>query len=520
MFSGKENLQKRLKVGNDADVIKTSQQYALRLEEQIGRYFYASNTPFSHASHQEFKSMINLLRPGFEPPSPYLLGNRILDEVHNKTLEDCKKELASQTVSMSMDGWSNIHNESIICFAIMTQTGKSILVETIDTSGYSHNANYLVELAVKCIQSCEEKFNIKVRSFVTDNASNVTKMRENLSKIEDIDLVHYGCSAHLLNLLAKDLEMDEVNESVIKVIKYFRNKHLPAAWFKAGKGKKLILPQQVRWNTVFDSIKSYLDNRGILVQICQDHKDDINDEICSLVNSGRLTKKCQNYNAVLGPIAIALDRMQSDMCTISIAVEIWYKLQIDLQSQSEDVNAQFNNRRDMALTSEHYLANLCDHRFRGEHLSEAQKQLAYELLSSVNPDFVPIAMAFVTRSSPFLEYLFGKQFRNCLPLVWWKSVNFLEYEPLKQEWLKLCEKLFTAVATSANLERIFSTFGLVHSKLRNRLGVEKASKLTFLFKYFNQEDRKKIKLDWCWPEPEPEGGEEIRIIVESNSDSD
>ena len=52
--------------------------------------------------------------------------------------------------------------------------------------------------------------------------------------------------------------------------------------------------------------------------------------------------------------------------------------------------------------------------------------------------------------------------------------------------LKLCSQLFTAVASTAGLERIFSSYGLVHSKLRNKLGNQKAAKLAFLFKSMNQ----------------------------------
>ena len=43
------------------------------------------------------------------------------------------------------------------------------------------------------------------------------------------------------------------------------------------------------------------------------------------------------------------------------------------------------------------------------------------------------------------------------------------------------------MASSASIERVFSSFGLVHSKLRNRLGVEKAGKLVFLHKILNRD---------------------------------
>lgn len=46
-------------------------------------------------------------------------------------------------------------------------------------------------------------------------------------------------------------------------------------------GKKLILPQDVRWNTMADSIESYLENWSIIHKICTDN--------CSAVQSDILT---------------------------------------------------------------------------------------------------------------------------------------------------------------------------------------------------------------------------------------
>ena len=51
--------------------------------------------------------------------------------------------------------------------------------------------------------------------------------------------------------------------------------------------------------------------------------------------------------------------------------------------------------------------------------------------------------------------------------------------------IKLCRQLLVVVASSAGVERVFSSFGLVHSKIRNRLGVTKAGKLVFIYKVVN-----------------------------------
>ena len=58
------------------------------------------------------------------------------------------------------------------------------------------------------------------------------KMRHNLATDESTDAVTYSCSAHQLNLMSWDLEVSGVKEKIVFVVKYFRNRQLPAAWYK------------------------------------------------------------------------------------------------------------------------------------------------------------------------------------------------------------------------------------------------------------------------------------------------
>lgn len=208
-------------------------------------------------------------------------------------------------------------------------------------------------------------------------------MRQLLNDTEDLNVITYGCSAHLLNLFAHDIEIPSVKELVLKVVKYFRNKHLPSAWYKEANGKKLVMPQEVRWNTVSDCLRSYLDNRGILIPICQDRGSQIDDEICALVSDVDLTRQVADFLLRIKPVSIALDRVQRDNTNISIAVEVWFRLEKDLEGQPLSVLKEFEKRMKMALGPEHFLANIADHRFRGERLSDSQKDEAFKYLHDI-----------------------------------------------------------------------------------------------------------------------------------------
>ena len=69
----------------------------------------------------------------------------MLDECFIEPLSDCEVRVQETSVSMSLDGWSNVHNEPILCLTISTSDGYSFLADTIDTSGHSHTSEYLLE---------------------------------------------------------------------------------------------------------------------------------------------------------------------------------------------------------------------------------------------------------------------------------------------------------------------------------------------------------------------------------------
>ena len=88
------------------------------------------------------------------------------------------------------------------------------------------------------------------------------------------------------------------------------------------------------------------------------------------------------------------------------------------------------------------------------------------------------------RSSPFQSFKFSPEVIGSVSTIeWWNSILGLDAQ-IKMTIFKL----LSAVASSSGVERIFSSYGLVQSKLRNKLGTAKAAKLVFMYKQFNQEE--------------------------------
>jgi len=91
-------------------------------------------------------------------------------------MNKCREVLKNRTVSIALDGWSNVHNETIVCVTVTTEEGHIYLSDTIDMSSNAHTAEYLEEIAVSSVKKIELEFGCHVRSIVTDNAANLAKM--------------------------------------------------------------------------------------------------------------------------------------------------------------------------------------------------------------------------------------------------------------------------------------------------------------------------------------------------------
>ena len=210
-------------------VTKTTKSTKNDIDEAVAKMIYATNCPFRIVEHECFIKLVEKLRPGYKLPTRKEIGGPLLDKVHQNLQTNCKEKLTGSTVCMAMDGWSNVHNEPVVCVSVTTESGDTYVTETIDTSGVPHTSSNLKDMAQSAIKKAENQYGCRVGSFVTDNAANMTAMRRAL-KSEDDDVITLGCGAHILNLLAKDLEIANVHKHIVKIAKYFRNKHLPAAW--------------------------------------------------------------------------------------------------------------------------------------------------------------------------------------------------------------------------------------------------------------------------------------------------
>lgn len=227
-------------------VIRTTALERKTFDNDIAKMIYATNSTFQLVENPFFIKMIQSLHPGYKPPSRHQIGGKLLDDVYIETIDKIKTNLSKKSLCMAIDGWSNAHNEPLVCVSVTDmQDGGVYLVDTHDTQHHSHTADYLENIANQSITKIENQFECKILSVVSDNAANMVKMRKNLN-MDHEEIIFYGCSAHILNLLARDVKISGIKDHVVQIIKYFKHHHVPSALYKQAGGKCLELPSEVR----------------------------------------------------------------------------------------------------------------------------------------------------------------------------------------------------------------------------------------------------------------------------------
>ena len=188
------------------------------------------SAPFCFVENADFLEFAKMVRPSYSLPSRKALATRMLDQAYeelktkvNNMLENAKH------ITIATDAWTDVNGQSAINFIAMTPT--PIFYEAVYTRESRHTAAYLSNTTADIINRIGAG---KVVAVVTDNApSNVSAWNMLAGQFSDTMLTCIGCSAHWLNLLAKDITRLEaytlVLSDAVEVIKKFKNKHILSA---------------------------------------------------------------------------------------------------------------------------------------------------------------------------------------------------------------------------------------------------------------------------------------------------
>lgn len=138
----------------------------------------------------------------------------------------------------------------------------------------------------------------------------------------------------------------------------------------------------------------------------------------------------------------------------------------------------------IVLTPAHFAAVIFDPKISHEILTEEEINSAYKFLEDSFNDLLPLAVRIVGGLAPFNKTSSMMNspaiIKNMSSNEWWQTFQKTNSALISNPNLTAIQGMLTAVASSAAVERVFSKFGLIQSKVRNALGNTKAAKLVFI----------------------------------------
>ena len=377
-----------------------NKQHAINL--QLTRYLIATNTAFIASENAQLRKLFDILRPGTAIPDRKTIAGPLLEEVFDEEKKKTVNKVKSLKATLALDGWSNVTNDPIVGISFIA-SGESYLVNTIDISGESHTSEYFLSLLADQVSECETDWGIKITSVVTDNAANVAGMRTAFNAKG----VHtYGCQAHILNLLAKDIALSKnnkaVNAKITSIIKFLRNTHSASSALKAKKLPRPLLYTEFRWNSLKETLEYFTlhwPDTAVIANASLKPRD----QIYRYMEEVSIKRAATDQLAILDPVGEALNKVQSDKCLLDVR-EIWRDLK---NAIPDEYQAEVSTREQQSLSGVFFAANLLDLRYKGEALCPAEVQAAVAYIHENNEEVGVELTKYLANHPPYLKSALG-----------------------------------------------------------------------------------------------------------------
>ena len=146
---------KKLKLDNF--IIRTSDEQKRKFDMQVARFWYSCNLSFKSARNKEWLKLVELLHPGYKPPSDYDLSGKLLNKVFEEVEKEHNEEMDKvDKVIISQDGWESSSRDPILAHSYHTGE-KSFLHNIVNCGSNKKDSEYCLGQLRTAIEGITEK---------------------------------------------------------------------------------------------------------------------------------------------------------------------------------------------------------------------------------------------------------------------------------------------------------------------------------------------------------------------------
>lgn len=467
------------KLTNYIDIVSQKEQE--QITESLTNLIFGCSLPLRIVESQHFRNFIKQIRPGFyeKIPNRKTLSTTLLDQAYDKVITKSIRTIRNDSTIL-IDGWKNSSNntKTIVCMLHNADGGQAFL-NAWDVSSESETAEKLADIIYEAIDISKNLYNTNTYAVVSDNASVMMKM----GRLVAHTVWHTTCNSHTANLLAKDIVDKILTDNVVLILKEFKQTHLEKALVSRG-GKRIKLPCDTRWCSYQNAYKSLINNlqhmRMIVADMTSTNRH-VKSSISKLLFDENFIQNVKENIEFFNPVCVLINKCQEKNCSLADATGMWLNLKIPEKFEYK-YGECFNMRKKMALNIYALAAYYIHPYYDNSKLSKSDlDEINNFLFKNLNCEGIEDWDAFKNRGK-FFKDLFEKGKMD--PLVFWNMAD-MKHPNLA----KLAKKLLLIPASTAQIERVFSSWAFVHTSARNRLTFDRSKKLLHIYYSLRIEDK-------------------------------
>ncbi|KAF7331976.1 HAT family dimerization protein [Mycena kentingensis (nom. inval.)] len=508
----------------------------------VCRLLVSCNWSWNCVSNPEFLLFFSKYVPEAKIPDRDVLSGRILDTLTREVEAGMKEKVRGKWATGQCDGWKSIAKDNIITTS-STVEGKWYLGAAHDVSPERKTAAALLEIVDGDMTAAEEQLLIQFIGYCTDNGGDAARgMRARLKRRRKSLLVS-PCWAHQINLivgelLGLDIACIQAMDIGLGWIKWIVNHSRALGMLKAQQKQTelyakthrlltLIFPVISRWTSHFVSLRRllvlsgplralYLQSHQSLVECAGDKRAAVEkaEDVLELLDDTTTWKRLAEAKILLEPLAIAAKCFQAVDLSLDVVLLILGNLYFNYDptkinpAAARCVRASLEKRW-AAVNREHAILTLyLNPLIRGTAFDPrnlavrpisiyAMATRACKQIFSVDADldfhaaFGDYGLGTAEFSAEFMQLeqlkaLHKREGKHLHMVTVWKPLDTGELKG-RNLLVQLAIALASFTPTSAGSERGFSRFGLLLTKLRSRMSIEKVRKMTTLSIAIQQE---------------------------------
>ncbi|KAJ7454143.1 ribonuclease H-like domain-containing protein [Mycena latifolia] len=474
--------------------------------EDLCKLFVTCGWSWNDANNPEFKLFFEKYLPAAQIPDRRVLSGTILTGEANKVIAATRNKIKGKMATYVEDGWKNVAHMHIDT-SVLCVEGQLYLLKTHDMTGRPKTGDELFEIMKSDFLHAWETYRIEIIAVCTDDGPDGKKARR-LIREWKCSITVFECWAHQSSLMTgnylaiKAPWMKDAKDA-LEVVKWFNNYGKALDLLRAQQMLiftvvlRLLLPVVTRWTIHYcclqrakkleRSFRACVVTHEEVLKFCAGRKEE---QIAAAefviatcnrpsfwINIGRIIQH-------LELLAIAANVLQAPDCrldTVLLTLANLFRIFSNLNQELMILAVFFNPYlRAPCFKYDVLPANKIFHLVRHAF----QRLLGQDATGDMN--FLNAFREYYDRqgwrfSHSSLFLLLSADFipqKKTVNLVWiWRQ---LEGESCtgRSGFIKLVIRILSILPNSAGAERVFSVFGLTHTKHHNRLEPQKVHDVT------------------------------------------